>query len=252
MKTGRFISSLLALPVPIILALVSITAPAIAGESHKPVIPTAVMVQYRLAEANILSGNNVKVNVRGRDVILTGTVNTIYDRHQASKLARKTASNYTIVNDLKLAPPTSPDSLIDVEVMRRIERDTRYTVFDWAVAHSKKGIVTLSGWVRNPFDVVEYQRQAERVVGVRKVVNNLGVEMGYRRLAWRAVRIVYRQGMLLGYSLKLDPPVHVIAVDGVVLLEGKIDSRGLGSYLASVVGFRTDAIRVINNLQGPA
>ncbi len=252
MKTGRFISILIALPVPIILALVSITAPAIAGESHKQVIPTSVMVQYRLAEANMLSGKNIKVIVRGRKVVLTGTVNTIYDRLEAAKLARKAAADYTIVNDLTLSPPPSPDSLIGLEVMHRIERNTTYTVFDWATARSKNGILTLSGWVSSPFDVMEYQKQAEHVVGVRKVVNDLIVELGYRELARRATRIVYRQGMLIGYSLKLNPPVHVIAIDGYVILEGKISSSSFGNYLASVVGFRTGAIRVINQLQSPA
>lgn len=252
MKTGRFISILFALPVLIICALTYNAAPAIAGESKKSVIPVSVMVQYRLAEANILSGKNMNVIVRGRDVVLTGTVNTIYDRLEAAKLARRAAADYTIVNDLTLAPPPAPDSLIDLEVMHRIERNTVYTVFDWATAHSKNGIVTLSGWVSSPFDVVEYQKQAEHVVGVRKVVNDLSIELGYRELARRAMRIVYRQGMLIGYSLKLNPPVHVIAVDGYVILEGKIYSTSLGNYIASVVGFRTGAIRVINELQSPA
>ncbi len=252
MKTGRFISSLFTLPLPIVFALVSITAPAFAGESNNPAIPVTKVVQYRLAKANILSGSKMNVVLRGRDIVLTGAVKTIYDRREAAKLARSTAANYRVVDDLTVAPPPTKDSLIEAEVMHRIERNTTYTVFDWAMAHSKNGIVTLSGWVRSPFNVVEYQRQAEHVVGVRKVVNDLSVELGYRELARRAMRIVYRQGMLIGYSLRLDPPVHVIAVDGYVILEGKIYSSSVGNYLASVVGFRTGAIRVIDKLQSPA
>ncbi len=252
MKTKRFVSILVTLPALAMFAIVLSVTSAIARDMHQSQNPAKITVQYRLAKGNILAGNNVKVDVRNKDIVLTGTVRTIYEKSKAGKLAQSAGGHYMVTNDLIVTPPPTSDSLIEAEVMHRIHRNTTYTVFDWATAHSRKGIVTLRGWVNSPWDVVLYKRQAEHVVGVKRVVDDLKVAIGYEDLAHRAVRIVYRQGMLFGYSLKLDPPIHVIAVDGSVILEGKIYSSQFGSYLASLVRFRTGAIHVVNDLQSPA
>jgi osmotically-inducible protein OsmY len=132
--------------------------------------------------------------------------------------------------------------------MHRSRTQTPSTVFDWASAHSRKGVVTLKGWVDTPWYIIEYQRQAEHVVGVKKVVNDLKFTLGYRHLAWKAVRLIYRENMFPGSLLQLNPPVHVIAENDRVILEGNVGSSALGAYLADLVRYHTDAIRVVNNL----
>lgn len=210
-------------------------------------------VEFLLHRKGILVNGNISVGVGNNGVVLTGTVPTLYKRKEAVKLTRSLVHGRSVVDNLEIHAPSVSDSAIDAEVMRRIRTQVPYTVFDWAEAHSKNGVVTLDGWVNNLEYIPAYQRQAERVPGVKKVVNDIKFTYAYNRLARRAVNLIYRKGDLFpGVSLRFDPPVHVIAVDGKVILEGKIGSPSFGAYLADRVRYHTDAIRVYNELWSPA
>lgn len=228
-------------------------APAAAREPNHPNEILKIRVEYRLAKKEILTNKNVSVTVGNKNIVLSGTVPTLFKKEEAGKLTRKLADGRTVINTLELSAPAVSDSAIDVNVMHRIQRQVPYTVFDWAEANSRNGIVTLSGWVNNPQYIGSYQRQAERVVGVKKVVNRLKYVFQYRRLAWRAVNLIYRRGdWFPGASLNFDPPVHVIAVDGMIILEGKMVSAPFAADLANRVRYHTNAIRVYNEIRTPA
>ncbi len=253
MRIHRFVSSVSALVISGAFMIGGSAIPVSAHQLNRPSQALKVRVEYRLAKKNILTNRNVSVAVRKNEIVLTGTVPTLYEEMEAGKLTRKEARGYTVINDLKLSAPVVKDSLIDAEVMRRIETKTSYTVFDWAEAHSKNGTVTLAGWVNNPLYVGWYARQAERVPGVRKVVNRLKYVFRYRRLARKAVNLIYRRGDLFpGAFLSLNPPVHIIAVDGRIILEGKTGTASFADFLANRVRYHTNAIRVYNEIRSPA
>ncbi len=227
--------------------------PAAANVLNQPNGTLKIRVEYHLAKKEILTNKNITVTVGNNSIELSGTVPTLFKRIEAGELTRKLADGRTVLNDLKLSAPAVSDSAIDAEVMHRIQTQVPYTVFDWAEAHSKKGVVTLRGWVNNPQYITSYQRQAERVAGVKKVVNRLKYIFQYKHLAWRAVNLIYRHGdMFPGASLTFNPPVHVIAVDGMLILEGKMDSAPFAAELANRVRYHTDAIRVYNEIRTPA
>ncbi len=192
---------------------------------------------------------NVGAEVSSGGAMLLATVPTTSAHDQASQATDLAAHRILTVNALKKTSPVPSDSLIGAEVMHRIHICQPYTVFDWVTAHSKNGVVTLKGWVSQLRYIGEYQKQAARVVGVKKVVNDIKFTMGYRRLAWRAVKLIYREDMFPGSLLTMNPPVHIIAYEGYVILEGKVGSTGLAAYLANLVTYHTDAIRVFDNLQ---
>ena len=228
-------------------------APAVAHESNHPNGNLKIRVEYRLAKDEILTNNNISVAIGNKNIVLSGTVPTLFKKLEAGKLTRELANGLTVTNDIAVSTPAVSDSVIDVKVMHRIETQVPYTVFDWAQAQSKKGTVTLTGWVNNPQYIGLYARQAERVVGVKKVVDRLQYVFQYRRLAWKAVRLIYLRGDLFpGVSLTFNPPVHVIAVDGMVILEGKMFSKPFAADIANRVRFHTDAIRVYDEIRTPA
>lgn len=253
MRMHRLISLSAALLVTGAFIVGGSAAPAAAGNIDNPVGTSKTGVEYRLAKEKILMHRNISVVLGKKSIVLSGTVPTLYQKHRAAKIAHELAHGRVVLNDLKISSPPVADSLIDAKVLRRIQTRVPYTVLDWAIVHSRKGIVTLTGWVHEKIYIRQYQSQAERVPGVRKVVNKLKFVFAYRHLARRAVDLIYRRGDLFpGVSLMFNPPVHVIAVDGMVILEGEVHSSGLASFLANRVRYRTNAIRVYNQISSPA
>lgn len=250
MRIHNLVSSLGALFISSIFIIGTGAASAFARKTNDSAGTLKTRVEYRLAKNLILPHKQISVVVGEKSIVLSGTVRTLFQKYEAARVARKMVHGQTVVNDLKVSSPAVADSVIDTKVLRRIQTRVPYTVLDWAMVHSRKGVVTLTGWVHNMLYIKEYQMQAERVAGVKKVVNKLRYVFAYRNLARRAVNLIYRRGILFpGVSLRYNPPVHVIAVDGVVILEGKIDTSGLSSLLANRVRNHTNAIRVYNQIR---
>lgn len=249
MRINRILSSAIAVALLGVSALAVSAVSAFAYESNTSTAKLEISAESRLAEHRILTHHNLKIAVNRNRIVLSGKVSTLYQKKEAGYLVKQAANGLAVVNDLKLSAPQVRDSVIDAEVMERIQTAQPYTVFDWASARSRKGIVTLTGWVDQPWYVGEYRRQAERVIGVRQVINHIKFTLGYRRLAKRAVSLIYDENMFPGSSLLLDPPVHVIADNGRVILEGAVGSSGLAAYLANLIRYHTDAIRVTDNLR---
>ncbi len=250
MRIHNLISSLTALLVSVAFIVGAGATSAFARKTNDPAGTLNTRVEYRLAKDLILPHKIMCVVVGKKDIVLSGTVRTLFQKEEAAKLARKMAHGYAVVNDLKISSPNVADTLIEAKVLQRIQTRVPYTVLDWAMVNSHNGIVTLTGWVHNMKYLKEYQRQAERVVGVKKVVNRLRYVFRYRRLAWRAVRLIYRDGDLFpGSLLRFNPPIHVIAVEGTVVLEGKTRDSGFAALLANRVRYHTNAIRVYNEIK---
>lgn len=227
--------------------------PAVAQEPNHNSGTLKIRVEHRLAKEQILTKNNISVVIGKRNMVLSGTVPTLYKKMEAARIVRRMARNLPVTNDLKLSAPIVKDSVIAANVMRRIQTQVPYTVFDWAEAGSVNGVVTLAGWVNNPLYVGMYERQAEHVIGVKKVINRLKYVFRYRHLARRAVHLIYRDGdSFPGASLQFNPPIHVIAVDGRIILEGNAGTSSFAAYLANRVRYHTNAIRVYNEMKSPA
>jgi osmotically-inducible protein OsmY len=231
------------------LTIIGGPAPARANDLKKSDSSVKIFVEYRLTKAGILTNNNVNVNVADGKITLTGMVPTLHDRMEAEKQARKVDKNYPVVNDLSVSAPFKPDSILAAAVLHRVETHDFYTAFDWLTVGVNNGVVTLHGWVSDPWEVHQYEAEAAKVPGVRKIVNNLRVEMTSGYLRYRVERLIYDDPLFWQYSQELNPPVHVVVNDGTVILEGYVDSMGERGFLASQVTFRTDAIRVVNHLQ---
>ncbi len=246
MRSKRIIATLAA---TLLVAAVSGPVPARANQSGKPDSIVRIYVEYRLAKDGILKNNNLHVNVAHGKITLTGTVLTLHDRSEAAKEAAEVADSYSVVNDLSVSTPEVPDTALARAVLKRVENHVFYTVFDWLKVSAKNGVVTLHGWVDNPWNVRFYADEAARVPGVKRIVNKLkvAVSLGYSK--FRAARLIYSDPMYWGYSLEFNPPIHIIANRGTLILEGNVGSKAERAYLDDLLTFRTDAINVVNHLQ---
>lgn len=249
MRTNRIVSAITALLTLTLLAFMSDPGAALAGKRKKSDSTVKIFVQYKLAKSGILDNGNVNVHVAANTITLTGTVPTLHDRIEAAKEAAGVDYSYKIVDDLKVASPNVADSGLAKAVYKRVVNHSFYTVFDWLTVSANNGVVTLKGWVDNPWEVHDYASEASKVPGVERIVNNLKVEFAQGYTRYRAARLIYDSPRYWGYSLEMNPPVHVVSNDGTLIIEGSVDSKAERGYLADLVTFRTNAIKVVDNLQ---
>ena len=223
--------------------------PVYAQSSRKPSNSNIkIFVEYHLAKDNLLKNDNIKVNVANNKILLNGTVSTIYDKNLAAKEAQKVEDNIEVVNNIEVASPDVSSEKIIKAVEKRIYNNVFYGIFDWVTVQDTNGIVTLNGWVHLPWYVQQFQNEAEKVEGVKKVVNNIKPTFGPGRIGRRAARLIYNDPEFYGMEYSANPPIHIIVNNGTVLLEGNVMSTAQGGWAENLVRFYTDAVSVKNNL----
>lgn len=221
------------------------------GLAQQPIDNSTVRisVEYKLVRAGILKNDNIRVAVADSTVKLEGTVPTLHDMREAEKLARGVEDAYRVLNALKLSSPSVPEKQLADEVTKAIDDHVFYSIFDWVDVNASNGIVTLKGWVHLPWYAREYVSQAERVPGVKQVVNDLKDATGSEYLMYRSARLIYDDPFFTGYAFERNPPVHIIVNLNTVILEGKVGSENLRAFAADQIRFHTDAFNVVNNLK---
>jgi osmotically-inducible protein OsmY len=249
MKTKQMISWLVALSIFATFTIASSPAPSSATTRSKSDSQIKIFVEYHLMKAGLLTDNNIHVTASDGKVTLTGTVSTLYDVSLARKIAQADDENYVVVNGLSLSSPNIPGHLIEKEVIHGIQTHAIYTVFDWVTVHARKGVVTLDGWVNDPWQIGQYKDQAERVIGVREVVNHLRMAFGSDRLKYRAVRLIYDDPFYWPCRLEMNPPIHVIVNGPNLILEGRVHAIVERAYLTNLMVFRTNAPNVVDDIQ---
>lgn len=207
-----------------------------------------IFVEYRLAKDHLLNDNNIAVDITGDKITLSGNEETIYEKNQAAQETRDVAENYQVINNIKVANPYVPDSVIVKNVQKRIFSNVFYSVFDWVTVNYKDGIVTLKGWVHLPWYKSQFQKEAEKVVGVKSVDNELQNTFGPGNIGIRAARLIYNDPMFEGMEYDSDPPIHIIVNNGTVLLEGSVMSEAQSGWASNLVRYYTGAITIKDNL----
>ena len=146
------------------------------------------------------------------------------------------------------------DMRIGEDIVREINRYTRFTIFDDVNANIENGIVTLSGKVTMPYKKLDIGKRVAGVDGVREVQNRidvLPVSTFDEELRYKIARAIYRNPSFWHYASMSNPPIHIIVEHGRVTLTGVVNSdveRMLARSLATGWGelsvtnqLRTDA-----------
>ena len=232
-----------------ILAAGLTAVPALAQSSQKPSDKNVkIFVEYKFAKDNLLNNANIDVNVSNKTVTISGTVPTIYDRNKAGKEAADAAENFAVVNNLKISGSNVPAQKIVENVLNRIHSNAFYGIFDWVNAQDTNGVVTLTGWVHIPWYKDWFQQEAEKVVGVKEIKNNIQNTFGPGSIGYRAARLIYSDPMYYGMQYMADPPIHIIVNNGSIILEGRVNSDSQSGWVEDLLRFNTDAVNVNNNL----
>ena len=247
----------------LILSLILAGSPAATTEAPESETPTFAQsaratdatvqeeVERRLTEKGLTEGNSIEVVVDDHMVSLEGFVQSLEQKRQAIKAAMKAKSVAHVMNHLMVARGSATDQEIAEKVARKIRSHPFYDIYDWIEFRVEDGIVTLNGWVREPWRGRDYEERVEQVVGVTSIGNNVGVlptSIFDDELRIAATRRIYGSSNFERYASRRFPPIHVIVNHGTITLEGFVGTK-VEQRLARTVLVGLNSLRVVNNLK---
>ncbi len=209
-------------------------------------------VLERLGDHKLLRHNDVDVYTEGRDVVLTGTVSNIRERNEIESQAAKGAKGYNIVDRLQIKPSSLTDSQLRARVLDKLNNNVFYSVFDWIGIDVNDGVVTLAGWVVEPWHKKQFDSQIQRVPGVVRIDNQIKIESGSifdDEIRDQAARAIYSDFNFEPYASGVGAPIHIIVNDGVVQLKGVVARTYMRNWAVNTVNTNTKAFRVYDDLQ---
>jgi hyperosmotically inducible protein len=182
------------------------------------------LVEHVLAEKDIL---NLRVTVQNGVVTLAGVVPSLWAKEKAIELAGKVHDAQSVVSQLSIAPGAS-DTEIAEQIGQRVRQYVFYTIYDDVNVAVRNGRVQLTGRVTEPYKAKEIANLAGRVPGVLEVRNDiqtLPASPFDDQLRTFIASQIYRDPLFWGYSLQVNPPLHIIVDNGRVTLTGVVSSE---------------------------
>jgi osmotically-inducible protein OsmY len=210
------------------------------------------VLEQRLIKYGLLRGNNIQVSVDNGVITLNGTVRSLAEKEKVAQYAHEVDDTYAIENLLAIQAGNLSDQQIADSVMVQIDNYVFYSVFDWIEVQVNNGVVTLRGWVDEPWHKSGYERQAQKAVGVKQIkseIQTLPASFTDDQIRREAARVIYDDPILDNYGYRAVPAIHIIVNMGVVTLKGVVASSFDANRAGSLVRYRTGAFDVDNQLQ---
>jgi osmotically-inducible protein OsmY len=223
------------------------------GETEK-LTDSAVktVLEQRLIKYGLLKDNNIQVSVDNGVITLNGTVRSLAEKEKVAQYAHEVDDTYAIKNLLAIQAGNLSDQQIADSVMVQIDNYVFYSVFDWIEVQVNNGVVTLSGWVDEPWHKSGYERQTQKAAGVKQIkseIQTLPASFTDDQIRREAARVIYDDPILDNYGYRAVPAIHIIVNMGIVTLKGVVASSFDANRAGSLVRYRTDAFDVLNQLQ---
>jgi osmotically-inducible protein OsmY len=210
-------------PSALVLSLALAATPAFAASDAQ----LARRIEGRLTKAGFDQRGDIKVDVESGTARLTGIVLKWNDVREADKLARKEVKS--VVNLLRVVPE-NPRSDADVraDVEKAVLRWERYGPFDAVGIEVRDGVVSLGGFVEDPWKRSEIENRLTRIDAIRDVINNLRVQ-GFSgndvALRTEVFTKIYADPLFERFAHQIDLPVRVYVDRGRVTLVGMVGTR---------------------------
>lgn len=212
----------------------------------------ARMVVYELKQIKLLEPKDVSVKVEEGVVTLSGTAPSLWVAQEAVKKTKKVKDVASVRDNLIISVPGVSDSEIAQQAVKSIRRYPFYTIFDNINVAVTNGVVTLQGQVSQPYRKTDMSRLVSQIRGVRGVSNDievLPVSFFDNELRAKISRAIYRDPLLRPYSLRADPPIHIIVKNGNVTLEGVVLTEVDKAVAERNARFAATYLNLQNNLR---
>lgn len=208
-----------------LLVLMSVTAMAATGRYDQQIQQT---VSQKFHEAKQLG--NVNSSVEDGIVTLTGTVSLYQDKLDAAKKAKKIANVTGVRNDIVVAGETVPDSQLQQKLAKKLAYDrVGYydNAFNYLALSVKDGVATVDGATYNDVGRDSALAILARTPGVKDVVSEVKVlptSIYDDDVRLRTARAIYRDSVLVRYSIDPVDPIRIVVDRGHVTLYGAVQS----------------------------
>ena len=227
--------------------------PATAQARHKMLSDSMVktLVEHQLIKHDLQRQDNIRVSVEDHFVTLEGTVQSVREKHRAERLARRVEDVQDVGNQLVIKVSDRSDKQIADGVASAVRSFVFYDIFDWIDGEVDNGVVTLKGWVREPWRKTDYQRRAEAVAGVRQVDNKIEVlpHSSYDdQIRVAAARSIYGHPSFVRYANRSLPPIHIVVNNGNVVLKGAVSNQVERQLAGNLLRTGVLAFDVVNDL----
>ena len=228
--------------------------PGRAQQSHARLSDAMIrtIVEHRLMNQRVLRNDNIQILAQDGVVTLEGTVRNVAEKKRAETAALGIDDVSSVRNELFIETSDRSDQQIADDFASEVRSFVFYDVFDWIEGDVQNGLVTLKGWVREPWRKNDYQSLAERIVGVRGVDNLIEVlpaSVYDDQLRISAARSLYGDPRFVLYASRTLSPLHIVVDDGRVILEGVVGSQLERRLAESIVRLAVMAQDVENHLR---
>jgi osmotically-inducible protein OsmY len=206
-------------------------------------------IEGRLAKAHLGPSAEVRVTVEKGVAHLSGTTTSLVDARAAEKAARKVTKH--VVNQVHVLPEPRGDNAIRKDAESAVLSYPYYGVFDAVGVDVADGVVTLRGWVLQPWQSSAMEERVAHVAGVRELHDQIQVESASPMdVALRRDLdvLIYGNQMFEPYANLWDKPVRIIVDRGKVTLAGVVNSA-VEKAVAGNIARGTLAFSVDNHLK---
>ena len=145
-------------------------------------------------------------------------------------------------------PVEQSDQAITKEVQQKIHGNLFYTVYDWVTVKTHNGVVTLDGYVHQPWDQTFFVEIVKKIDGVKSVKDYLQKVNGSDELLYQIARTIYNSPEFEKYAYFKDPPIHIIVIGNKVILKGNVSTNTLKSWADLQVRWHTSVSDIQNDL----
>src|SRR5580765_664836 len=196
----------------------------------------------------------VKSTVEDGIVTLTGTVDLYQDKLDAAKSAKKQKNVQGVRNLIEVAGPAVSDAQLHEELSKKLYYDRvgwYDSAFNYYTLSVKDGVATIGGQTYNDVGRDSALAIANRMPGVKDVVNDIKVSPVSSfddNLRRRTVRALYGDSALGKYAVDPARPIRIIVDGGHVSLYGEVISPMDKQIAGMRVGQIPGVFSVQNNL----
>jgi osmotically-inducible protein OsmY len=202
-------------------------------------------IEARLAKAGLDQCAEIRVEVENGIVRLSGVALSVTDARAIEEAARKEAKD--VVSQVRVFPEGRSDVEVRKDAEKAVLGYARYGVFDAVGVGVKNGVVTLQGWVLQPWRSTDIEARVARVAGTRKIRNEIKVQPLSPmddRLRHELYAKIYGDPMFERYAGWANPPIRIIVDHGHVTLAGAVASpveqNLLGHIARGTLAFSVD------------
>jgi hyperosmotically inducible protein len=176
-------------------------------------------------------------------VTLQGRVDSLKDKLDAEKKARKQDHVAGVRDLVEVGGPAMSDAALQQKLARKLAYDRVGYGNLWNVltVDVKDGVATLGGEVRNPVDRDSAIAEVVNTPGVKGIVENIKVaptSFFDDELRIRTARAIYRDPSLSRYGMDPQAPIRIVVNNGHVALYGVV----LNDMDRTIAGIRANQV----------